>query len=88
MSALFCRLLKGTVSVISSDPSCKNDNAYNSPAPHPYKHILYLRGDSMVPENTLYDLMVDIDKIQKGELKDAALFVRAERKSKTKDIKS
>ena len=50
--------------------------------------MLYLRGDSKVPENTLYDLMVDIDKIQKGELKDAALFVRAERKSKTKDIKS
>ena len=41
-----------------------------------------------MPQETLYDLMVDIDKIQKGELKDAELFVRAERKSKTKDIKS
>jgi hypothetical protein len=44
------------------------------------------RKDSRVPEGTLYDLMVAIDQIQRGERKEPALFVRAEKVSKTADI--
>jgi len=44
------------------------------------------RQDSKVPEEAVYDLIVAMDQIQKGERKEASLFVRAERKSKAKDI--
>ena len=44
------------------------------------------RKDSGVPEGTLYDLMVAIDQIQRGERKEPTLFVRAEKVSKTADI--
>lgn len=44
------------------------------------------RKDSRVPEGTLYDLMVAIDQIQRGERKEPALFVRAEKVSRTADI--
>jgi len=44
------------------------------------------KGDSVVPESAVYDLMVSINKIQAGELKEPRLFGRVERKSKTKDI--
>ena len=39
-----------------------------------------------MPEGTLYDLMVAIDQIQRGERKEPTLFVRAEKVSKTADI--
>ena len=40
----------------------------------------------MVPEEAVYDLMVNINNIQAGNLKEPRLFGRAEGKSKTKDI--
>jgi len=44
------------------------------------------KGDSKVPEEAVYDLMVAMDAIQRGERKESKLFVRAERKSKSTDI--
>jgi len=46
------------------------------------------KGDSKIPESAVYDLMVRVDKIQKEEVKEPRLFVRAERKSKSKDVLS
>ena len=46
------------------------------------------RGDSVVPDGAVYDLMVAIDEIQKGTRKEPKLFANAERKTKTKDIKN
>ena len=45
-----------------------------------------LRGDSVVPDGAVYDLMVAIDQIQKGTRKEPKLFANAERKTKTKEI--
>jgi hypothetical protein len=44
------------------------------------------RKDSKVEDGILYDLMVAIDQIQRGERKEPTLFVRAEKVSKTADI--
>lgn len=44
------------------------------------------KGDSKIPESTVYDLMVLVDKIQKEEVKEPRLFVRAEMKTKTRSV--
>jgi len=50
---------------------------------HPaYKH------DSRVPEEANYDLMVAIDQIQRGVRKEPSLFVKAEKKSKSAEVKT
>eukprot|EP00088_Acartia_fossae_P005017 TRINITY_DN12194_c0_g1_i2.p1 TRINITY_DN12194_c0_g1~~TRINITY_DN12194_c0_g1_i2.p1 ORF type:complete len:647 (-),score=161.02 TRINITY_DN12194_c0_g1_i2:122-2062(-) len=49
------------------------------------KHPEY-KGDSVVPDGAVYDLMVAIDQIQKGTRKEPKLFANAERKTKTKEI--
>ena len=46
-----------------------------------YKH------DSKVSEEAVYDLLVAIDQIQKGQRKEPSLFVKAEKKSKSADVK-
>jgi len=43
--------------------------------------------DSKVTEEAVYDLMVAIDQIQRGERKDPSLFVKAEKKSKSAQVK-
>ena len=43
--------------------------------------------DSVVSEEAVYDLLVAIDQIQKGDRKDPSLFVKAEKKSKTTNVK-
>ena len=43
--------------------------------------------DSVVSEEAVYDLLVAIDQIQKGVRKDPSLFVKAEKKSKSTDLK-
>ena len=43
--------------------------------------------DSVVSEEAVYDLMVAIDQIQKGERKEPSLFVKAEKKSKSTEVK-
>merc|ERR1712059_57911 len=43
--------------------------------------------DSVVPVETTYDLMVAIDQIQRGERKEPSLFVKAEKKSKSAEVK-
>jgi len=43
--------------------------------------------DSRVPQDTTYDLMVAIDQIQRGERKEPSLFVKAEKKSKSAEVK-
>jgi len=43
--------------------------------------------DSKVTEEVVYDLMVAIDQIQRGERKDPSLFVKAEKKSKSAQVK-
>jgi hypothetical protein len=48
----------------------------------------FFRKDSRVTDRITYDLMVAIHQIQRGERKDPALFVRAEKLSKTADISS
>ncbi len=48
----------------------------------------FFRKDSRVTDRITYDLMVAIHQIQRGERKDPALFVRAEKLSKTADIAS
>jgi hypothetical protein len=48
----------------------------------------FFRKDSRVTDRITYDLMVAIHQIQRGERKDPALFVRAEKLSKTADITS
>jgi len=47
-----------------------------------YKH------DSRVPEAANYDLMVAIDQIQRGVRKEPSLFVKAEKKSKSAEVKT
>ena len=42
--------------------------------------------DSRVSEEAVYDLLMAIDQIQKGERKDPSLFVKAEKKSKTTKV--
>ena len=42
--------------------------------------------DSRVSEEAVYDLLLAIDQIQKGERKDPSLFVKAEKKSKTTKV--
>jgi hypothetical protein len=48
----------------------------------------FFRKDSRVTDRITYDLMMAIHQIQRGERKDPALFVRAEKLSKTADISS
>ena len=43
--------------------------------------------DSKVTEEAVYDLMVAIDEIQSGKRKDPSLFVKAEKKSKSAQVK-
>ena len=43
--------------------------------------------DSRVPDTAVYDLMVAIDKIQKGEKKEPAMYVDGGIKTKTSDFK-
>lgn len=50
------------------------------------EHASY-RGDSLVPEEANYDLMVAINQIQSGTRKEPSLFVKAEKKSKTTEVK-
>jgi len=50
---------------------------------HPsYKH------DSRVTEEANFDLMVAIDEIQRGVRKEPSLFVKAEKKSKSAEVKT
>ena len=44
--------------------------------------------DSKVTEEAVYDLMVAIDQIQRGERKDPSLFVKTEKKSKSAHVKA
>jgi len=50
------------------------------------EHASY-KGDSLVPEEANYDLMVAINQIQSGTRKEPSLFVKAEKKSKTTEVK-
>lgn len=50
------------------------------------KHPSY-KQDSLVPEEANYDLMVAIDQIQRGVRKEPSLFVKAEKKSKSAEVK-
>lgn len=43
--------------------------------------------DSVVTEEAVYDLMVAIDEIQRGVRKEPSLFVKAEKKSKSAEVK-
>merc|ERR1712130_294931 len=51
------------------------------------RSILSYKMDSKVTEEAVYDLMVAIDQIQRGERKDPSLFVKAEKKSKSAKVK-
>ena len=43
--------------------------------------------DSRVSEEAVYDLLVAIDQIQRGVRKEPSLFVKAEKKSKSTEVK-
>ena len=43
--------------------------------------------DSRVTEEAVYDLLVAIDQIQRGVRKEPSLFVKAEKKSKSTEVK-
>ena len=43
--------------------------------------------DSLVSEEAVYDLLVAIDQIQRGVRKEPSLFVKAEKKSKSTEVK-
>jgi len=45
------------------------------------------RNDSVVPDEAVYDLMVAIDEIQRGVRKEPSLFVKAEKNSKSAEVK-
>ena len=43
--------------------------------------------DSRVTEEMVYDLMVAIDQIRRGDRKEPSLFVKAQKKSKSAQVK-